>query len=153
MKKAYILVFIASSAVTVLSFFYREEFIRFQSLGLFGIFLINFFDSATAFLGAIASAFGSALGDMMSFLVGHSGRKIFLLKSDERKIYNRLEHIFSKWGTVIIFVFALVPNPFFDVVGILAGASFYSPWRFFAILLLGRLVRDFLLAHLGAKLI
>lgn len=169
MKKVYILVFIVSITVSILSFFYREQFIQFKTLGLVGIFLINFFDSATAFLGAIASvvaggslypplsvaiasALGSALGDMVSFVIGNSGRKIFLPKT-ERKIYKRLENGFRQWGTVIIFVFALIPNPFFDVVGILAGASFYAPWRFFTILFLGRLVRDFVLAHLGAKLI
>jgi len=45
---------------------------------------------------------------------------------------------------------AVIPNPFFDVIGILAGMLNYPPMRFFAIMLVGRFIRYWVLAQVGA---
>ena len=43
----------------------------------------------------------------------------------------------NKLAGLAIFAFAAVPNPAFDVVGLIAGALRYSLWRFVALAWLG----------------
>lgn len=135
-----------------------------------GIFLINLIGNATIFfpapaiasvvvggalypvpLVAAVSALGASLGDMVGFFLGLSGKHV-LFQKQEHAVYVVLREYFKRFGAIVIFVFALVPNPFFDVVGILAGTFTYSWYRFFLLLLAGRLLRDLALASFGAGL-
>lgn len=169
LHKNHHLIFLASIALIVLSFVFRDHLAQFKSLGLFGIFLVNFLGNATVFLPApaiafvfvggalypitlvaLVSAIGASLGDMIGFFLGHSGKHVLFGKG-EHILYNVLKAYFKRFGDLIVFVFALIPNPFFDGIGIVAGAFSYSPIRFFIILFLGRLLRDLLLASLGAS--
>ena len=56
-----------------------------------------------------------------------------------------------RFGGPVIFVAAAIPNPFFDVAGILAGATKLPIWVFFGATLLGKTIRFFLLASLGGS--
>ena len=83
--------FLVSIAVIFLALHFQHRLSHFRSLGLLGIFLINFLSSATIFLpapgiatvvagGAIYSpiavglvaALGATLGDMISYMLGVS---------------------------------------------------------------------------------
>lgn len=166
MKRSYLITFIASVFLMVAAFLFQEKLSQFKALGLFGIFLINFFGSATLFLPApaiasvfaggviyspmlvaILSALGASLGDMIGFFLGYSGKQIFLKK--DHKWYGLLKDVFQRFGGIIVFLFAFIPNPLFDGVGIIAGAFSYPPRRFFIFLLAGRLLRNIFLAYLG----
>ena len=57
----------------------------------------------------------------------------------------------EKFGTLIVFFVAFVPNPVFDVVGIIAGAMRMPAWRFLLACCLGKSLRFVLLALLGAR--
>jgi membrane protein YqaA with SNARE-associated domain len=65
------------------------------------------------------------------------------------------DHI--KWikgaETGTLFLLAFVPNPFFDVAGIAAGALGIPKWRFFIPVLLGKIARFIILASLGAHML
>lgn len=160
-------IFFISFAFIVGAFVFREKLFEFQSLGLVGIFLINFFGNATVLLPAPAiasvvaggalyppfavalfAALGASLGDMVGFLLGHSGKALFI--KNHHTWYVVLRNMFHKAGNVVVFLFAFIPNPFFDVIGILAGVFHYSPIRFFVILLLGRFARALILAYIGS---
>lgn len=166
-KRQAALVFIISLILIVGAFSFQQNLSQFRSAGYLGIFLINFFGSATLFLPAPAiasvvvggvlypplfvafvAALGAALGDMIGFVLGHSGRKIFL--KDHKKWYFISKDLFKKFGSIVILVFAFIPNPFFDGIGILAGALSFSSTRFFVLLFVGRLMRNVLLAFLGS---
>lgn len=166
MNRAAIIILIASLLFIVLAFLFRENLSQFKSLGLFGIFLINFIGSATLFfpipaiasvvaggavyppfLVGVVSAFGASAGDLIGFLLGHSGRKIFI--KNHHRFYMLLRDLFHKFGGIAVFGFAFVPNPFFDFVGISAGLFHFSPARFFLLMFLGRLLRNILLALFG----
>lgn len=150
------------------SFYFRDELSHFSSLGLLGIFIVNIIGSATLFLPApaiasvvaggflynpisvaIVSALGSAIGDMVGFLLGHSGKEIFLKKNSFW--YKILKDTFHRFGALFIIVFSFIPNPIFDAVGIFAGVFSYSPIKFFFYVLVGRFLRNLLLAYLGAS--
>ncbi len=167
MKISYIVTFILSVILIVLAFTLQDKLSQFRSLGLLGIFLINLFGNATIFLPApaiasvvvggaiypplavaIVSALGASFGDMTGFLFGFSGKDLFIKKHSAS--YLLLQQVFAQYGGLVIFFFALIPNPFFDIIGILGGAFSYSPLRFFAVLFIGRLLRDVLLAYAGS---
>lgn len=169
MKRSYILAFIISIIFIILVYVFQDYLIKLKSWGLLGIFLINFLGNATVLLPAPAivsvvaggivyppfavafsSALGASLGDMIGFLLGKSGKELFI--RNHHKWYIFLKDIFKRYTDIIVLIFAFVPNPFFDVIGILAGVFTISPYRFFILLFTGRLLRDIILAYTGSKL-
>lgn len=163
----HLIILLASIALIVLAFIFREKLAEFKNLGLLGIFLINFFGNATVLLPApaiatvvaggalypplfvaIVSALGASLGDMVGFFLGLSGKNLFI--KNHHKRYMMLKNLFHKAGDIIVLLFAFIPNPFFDVIGLAAGIFHFSPIRFFILMLLGRFVRGLLLAYLGS---
>lgn len=162
----------SSIILSAVFFMYRDFFKDASSLGLLGIFIINFVSSAgffvsgpgsiiTAIAGgnlyspllvAIIATLGACLGDMLGFAFGYSGRKLAKKKLDRHKIIKILEKHFHRHGDIVVFMLAIIPNPFFDAVGILAGAVNYAPLKFFAIMFVGRFLRYWSLSYFGSKL-
>ncbi len=164
-------IFFLSIVLSIAFFVFKDFFKEATSFGLIGLFLINLvssaslFVSAPAFLTVIAggnlyppilvaliASIGAAFGDMISFLFGSSGRKLTKEKLERNPKILFLEKHFKKYGALIIFLMALIPNPFFDAIGIFAGVFNYSPLRFFVIILIGRFLRYLLLAQFGSTL-
>lgn len=160
--------FIVSLIIIFLAFHFRIQLRHFRSLGLLGIFFVNFLGSATLFLPAPAIAtvvaggaiypplfvallasVGATLGDSLGFFLGLSGTKMV---SPHHKWYVAIRGGFKNYGALIIFLFAFIPNPAFDAIGIMAGALGYPVQKFLFWLFLGRLLRDILLAFLGANI-
>ncbi|MBI2430495.1 MAG: VTT domain-containing protein [Candidatus Levybacteria bacterium] len=167
MNRSHLIMFIISFLVIVLAFLFQERLSELKTLGIIGIFLINFLGSATIFLPApaivsvfaggvvysplivaIVAALGATFGDMIGFFLGFSGHKIILRK--HHAWHAMIKDLFHKFGGIIIFLFAFIPNPLFDGVGIAAGAFAFPPRRFFIFLLAGRLLRNLLLAYAGS---
>lgn len=167
---AYVGSFFLSILLIWLAFHFEHRLEHFRSLGLLGIFLINLIGSSTLFLPApaiasvvaggalyppllvgLSAALGASFGDMLSYFLGRAGTHV-ILNHSQHIIYVKFKTYFSKFAGPLIFIFALIPNPFFDAIGILAGASEYPPTRYFLIMFAGRLLRNVLLAFLGAKL-
>jgi uncharacterized membrane protein YdjX (TVP38/TMEM64 family) len=162
--------FAFSIAIIVATFVFQDELAKFRTLGLLGIFIINIFSSVTVFLPApgiatvvaggavfnpivvgVIAGLGAAIGDMVSFFLGRSGNEI-LLKNKHGLKYEISKDVFLKYGTLIIFIFALIPNPLFDAIGIIAGIFSYSPRKFFLVMLSARIIRNIILASIGAKI-
>lgn len=167
-KSISIIILIISFVLSIGVFIFRDYFKDLQSLGLIGILLINFFSSATffvsgpAFLTVIAggsiyppllvafvSSLGASLGDMISFFFGFSGRNLALHNLRKKIWFSVFEDVFKAHETIIIFLFAIVPNPLFDAVGLFAGIFGMNYYKFFIIMFAGRFVRYILLAYLG----
>ena len=167
-KRNYLVLLIISLAFIFLSFYFRDELSHLKSLGLFGIFLVNIIGSATLFLPApsiatvvaggilyhplivaVIAALGSGIGDMIGYLLGHSGKEILFKRTSFW--YTLFREVFHKFGALFIIIFSFIPNPFFDAVGIFAGIFSYSPVKFFVYVLIGRFLRNLLLAYLGAS--
>jgi len=166
-RTKHIFLLLTSIAIIFLSFYFRDEFLRLGSLGILGIFIINVIGSATLFLPApgiasviaggivfspfivaVVAALGSAIGDMVGYILGRSGKEVFLKK--DSFWYTIFREIFHKYGFLFIVLFSFIPNPFFDAIGIVAGLFSYNPVRFFVYVLIGRFLRNLALAYLGA---
>src|SRR3990167_4320226 len=165
-------VFVLSIVLSVGFFVFNDFFAGSRSLGLIGIFIINFvshasfFVSGPAFLTVVAggnlyppilvalvSSFGATLGETISFAFGASGRYLANHKLKNKKWFYILSIYFKKYGDIILFVFALVPNPLFDAVGLVAGIFGYNFFKYFLLVLAGRFIRYFFFASFCAKLL
>ena len=83
----------------------------------------------------LAGGAGAAIGEIVGYTVGYSGRGIL----EHGKLYDRLVNWVRRWGAIAIFIFALVPL-FFDLVGLAAGVLRFPLWKFILVCWLGRTV-------------
>jgi len=94
----------------------------------------------------VVAGLGAAFGELTGYLVGQSGQSVF----EDKPIYWHIEGWMKKSGTLVIFILAAVPNPIFDIGGLVAGALRMPVWRFLMGAWLGKSLRFVLLATLGS---
>ena len=78
-------------------------------------------------------------------LAGVGGRVIV----EDRELYTRIERWMRKRGVLVIFVLGLVPNPAFDIGGMIAGALKMPVWHFLMAAWAGKGLRLVLFALTG----
>jgi membrane protein YqaA with SNARE-associated domain len=136
-----------------------------REYGYVGLFLISLIGNATVILPVpsfavafamggmlnplgvgLVSGLGATIGEMTGYLAGVGGRPVV----EKQPLYIRLEGWMRKGGPLVIFLLAAIPNPFFDVGGMMAGALRMPAWQFFVAGWAGKSVRFTLLA-LGGR--
>jgi membrane protein YqaA with SNARE-associated domain len=156
---------LVSVSVTLGIIWMAPQFRHFAVYGYPGIFLITLIGNATvilpapAFLVAMAAGavlnpvvigvvagLGSSLGELTGYLAGVGGRGVV----ENRAVYGRIEKWMRKSGMLVIFLLAVLPNPFFDIGGMCAGALGMPVWRFLLACWAGKSVRFFALAMGGS---
>ena len=85
----------------------------------------------------IVGAVGETLGEVGGYLVGYGGQT-FLQK---KRFYNRIRDWMEQRGTIVLFLASVIPNPFFDVVGVAAGATKFKFRRFLIIVFIGKIIK------------
>ena len=96
---------------------------------------------------AIIAGVAAALGELTGYLVGYTGRELL----PQNRWYEMVHRGVTRFGGPVIFVAAAIPNPFFDVVGIIAGATRMSIGLFLGACFLGKTIRFFCIVY-GVKL-
>lgn len=107
-------------------------------------------------LEAVLWGVGTAIGELPPYFVSRaarlSGEKLKELEElvnlpevqDHPSLYNRLKvwglRRFSQLGFFAILLFASVPNPLFDLAGLMCGHFLVSFWKFFLATLIGKAV-------------
>lgn len=152
-------------ALSVLIILNRQKVTELQGYGYLGIFLISIISSASIVLPVpswilvatmaftlnspilvgIVSGIGGTIGEMTGYLLGYGGR----LALENVSIYNRMVQWMKRWGSVTIFVLALIPNPLFDVAGAAAGSLRFPVWKFVLFGAAGRIPKNILFAYIG----
>lgn len=99
---------------------------------------------------ALATAVGSVLGELVAYFVGRSGRQSVA----ETTFYRWVQRQLSSPRRVPLALFALsaLPNPLFDVAGLLAGTLGVPLWVYVLSTFLGRMVRMSTVVLLGLGL-
>jgi membrane protein YqaA with SNARE-associated domain len=92
-------------------------------------------------VGVFAGA-GQAVGELTGYAAGASGTAL----AGERLTGSRMAAWMRRYGVPTIFVLAVVPNPVFDVAGVLAGALRMPLARYLAAAGFGKILRNTLLA-------
>lgn len=100
------------------------------AIGL-GIFIEAPFGIPPFLLVGVIAGTGSALGEMTGYIAGRAGSARIKGTRAGRYMNSKME----RWGAPAVFAFAIVPNPFLDVVGVAAGCTgmsartfIVSPW-------------------------
>ncbi len=95
-------------------------------------------------VGVVGGA-GQALGELTGYMAGYSGQPLV----NENPTYRRLAEWMQRYGVLTIFVLALVPNPIFDVGGMIAGALRLPLWKFLVSCTAGKIFKNVLFALAG----
>lgn len=138
--------------------FFRNEIKELAALGYIGLFLsclisnlsILLPSSSTIIVVVAASTLnpclcvlvgglGTAFGEQASYLCGLLGSSGFQQeRNSERK---KVRSWFSKRPIITVFLFALVPLPVFDIVGIIAGSQKMKWWKYTLAAVLGKILK------------
>ena len=132
---------------------FRDEIQNVSAAGYLGLLGACFFTNATVFLPASGIAFtlsastvlnpvmcccmgglGTALGELISFFCGRAGKRIV----EKGQLLGKIELYFVKHGFVTVLLFAFLPFPIFDLVGVTAGASKMPIWKYFGACVIGK---------------
>jgi len=152
-------------AISIYIFSIRDKAQELQKYSYPGIFLISFLAYATVFLpapgiaivftmGAVFNPFivaivagaGAALGELTGYLVGYSSQPV-VKRVD---IYDRMVKWLTKYGSISILLFSAMPNPFFDLTGLAAGALKMPVHKFLFWTWIGETLKMLAFAYAGS---
>ncbi|MDG0867628.1 YqaA family protein [Candidatus Lucifugimonas marina] len=91
----------------------------------------------------LVSATAEALGEMTGYLAGLSGRGLL----QRNRFYPKVHSMVMRRGGIILFFGAIVPNPFFDVIGIAAGSIGYPIKKFIGIVFVAKAIKSTSVAY------
>ena len=137
------------------------------ALGYLGVFLVSILGSVVIlvpipslpvvflmgmllnpFLVGLMVGLGEPIGEIPTYMAGRSGR-VSTGENKKRRFYTKPIDWMKRRGALVIFIFALLPNPAFDVAGAAAGAVRYPFWKFLLMLFLGKTVKGWIIAFAG----
>ena len=153
-------------AITIYIIFLPEEQAeKLESYGYIGIFLISILANATVLIPApglvivfsmgakfspllvgIAAGLGATIGELSGYLAGYSGQAII----EDQKHYDQMVGWMKKNGPMTISILALIPNPLFDLAGMVAGALKMPVVRFLFFAMIGKILKMLIFAYAGA---
>ena len=151
-------------AISVVIFIYRDKFTDLQGYGYLGLFVLSILGNATivlpvpvvltAFLGGgifnpflvgVVVSLGATIGELTGYLAGMSGREAL-----NGKKFEKINSWMKKYGLWTLFALAAIPNPAFDLAGIVAGATKIKVYKYLAVVFAGKLVKFLTISYLGA---
>lgn len=154
-------------ALSAVIFIYRENVTELGVYGYLGVFVISIITSSSivvpvpgwiliATLGAILnpllvgviSGIGGTIGEITGYFLGYGGR----IAVEHAGIYGRMVEWMKRWGSLTIFVLALIPNPLFDIAGAIAGLLRFPLWKFLLVGAAGRIPKHIFFAYSGVWL-
>lgn len=159
------LVMLGVIALTVVLLINRDRIQELQAYGYPGIFLFSILANATilipipgvVFTSAMGAVFnplfvsfaagaGAALGELSGYMAGFSGRAV--VEGSTR--YERVVGWMKKYGDVTILVLAFIPNPLFDLAGMVAGILKMNVWKFLVYCVIGKILKMMMFAYAGS---
>ncbi len=163
-----VLVMLAVIALTVFLILNRDRVQELEALGYPGVFLISLLANATLILPvpgvlftsamgavfnpllvALAAGTGATLGEITGYMAGFSGQGVI----ENRKWYDKVTEWMKKYGGITVLVLAFVPNPVFDIAGMVAGALRMPLWKYLIFGWIGKVGKMLLFALGGAQVL
>ena len=100
-------------------------------------------------LVGIAAGVGAGSGEISGYLLGAGGSVVLDLKDGKR--WRRAHRWLERHGFLAILVLAAIPNPVFDVLGLVAGSLSYPLRSFWLAAILGNTIKYVALAYLSSS--
>ncbi|MFH1520467.1 MAG: VTT domain-containing protein [Candidatus Micrarchaeota archaeon] len=166
-KKIHGLIQIVFAVLIIIAIFiFNDRIATLSEYGYLGIFVISLVSAASLFFPApgwaavialapvlnpyllgIAAGVGSGIGEITGYIAGNGARDLI---GNNKKELKKIEEFVVKYGILGIFVLSAIPNPIFDLAGIIAGSIRMKLWKFVVACILGRTIRYIILAYVGA---
>jgi len=162
-----VFILIALLLLTIFLLRNRDQIKEFSKFGYAGIFFVSILSNATLimpipgvvftsamgavfnpFWVALAAGCGAALGELTGYLAGFSGQFVI----DRKDWYQGLTKWMKKYGNLTVLVMAFIPNPFFDLTGIIAGALKMPVERFLFWCAIGKILKMLVFALTGSSM-
>jgi uncharacterized membrane protein YdjX (TVP38/TMEM64 family) len=159
-----VVVLLAVIAITIVLVINRDKLQGLQAYGYPGIFLFSILANATILIpvpgviftsamGAvfnplwvsIAAGSGAALGELSGYLAGFSGQAVV----EDSKRYDQVVRWMEKYGELTTLVLAFIPNPLFDLAGLIAGLLKMPVWKFLLYCTIGKILKMMMFAYAG----
>lgn len=156
---------VAAAAIVLSVFYFSKEIEGLGAYGYVGAFLIALLSSATILIPApgwavvialsrvlnpvavgIVAGIGSAIGELTAYIAGDGLRDMIDGRLKETK---DIENLVRSYDMLAIALLEFIPNPLFDIAGIVAGSLKIPWWRFVIACAAGRVARFVLLAILS----
>ncbi len=154
--------------ISVLIYVFRDRVQELKSFGYAGIFLLSILANATIILPApavalvfswgavfnpilvaLAAGAGASLGELSGYLAGFSGQKVV----EKTALVTKLVGWMKRYGGWIILLLAFIPNPVFDVAGIIAGMLKMPLRKFLFFCFIGKTLKMLIFAVSGSRII
>ena len=135
---------------------YQQEIQSWGEAGLLGLFVVSIIGNATLIIPApvfivacaaglvygplpvgVVAAAGAAIGELTGYLAGYGGQAIL----PQGRFYHWLRGFMQRHGLLTIFLLGAIPNPIFDVGGLIAGAIRMPVWKFLLAAWAGKTIR------------
>jgi membrane protein YqaA with SNARE-associated domain len=146
------------------SLYFRDHIQELRQYGYAAVFIVGLVSNATLILPvpglAVSSVMGGvfnpwivgivggvsqALGELTGYMAGYSGHALV----EANRTYERVDRWMRRYGALTIFVMAVIPNPIFDVGGIIAGAMRFPVWKFLVSCTAGKVIKNIGFALIG----
>jgi membrane protein YqaA with SNARE-associated domain len=142
----------------------RDRLPDIRSVGYIGVFVLSLVSSASILVPvpgiaavcagpgliglfplwvALLASVAESLGELSGYLVGFSGRGF----AENNRFYPRIGVWMQRRGGIALFLASSIPNPLFDLVGIVAGTLRYPIWRFLLAVWAGKLIKSTAIAY------
>ncbi len=99
-------------------------------------------------LVGLAAGLGNSTGELFGYAAGRAGAEA-LAGRKRVHLWRVLQSWLARHGFLTILITALVPNPIFDIVGLLAGSVSYPMRRFWVACAVGNSIKYVGMAYLG----
>ncbi|HEX77457.1 MAG TPA: VTT domain-containing protein [Dehalococcoidia bacterium] len=162
-----ILAILATLALAAAIAVFWENVRNLDSYGYAGAFVISLLGSATVLVPvpalAVVFALGGVLkypllvgimvglaepiGELTGYMAGRGGHLAF--KNRRGALYTKTQDWMTRRGSLVLLAMSAVPNPFFDLAGVAAGALRYPLYKFLLVLWAGKTVKGVGVAYAG----
>ena len=96
------------------------------------------------FVVAVVAASAESIGELTGYLAGMGGKSFF----EHKRFYLRFKNLFSRYAALTLLIGSAIPNPLFDILGVIAGSTLYPVKRFLLLVCIGKTLK-FLWVGLG----
>ena len=109
----------------------------FAPVGALGAVCVAVAVDLNPFMVALVAASAEAVGELTGYLAGMGGKSFF----EHKRFYLRFKNLFSRYAALTLLIGSAVPNPLFDILGVLAGSTLYPVKRFLLLVFIGKVVK------------
>lgn len=151
-------------SIMILCYIFRNEIQEASLLGYLGLFIgclisnssvllpssasllvIGAASALNPFLCGLIGGVGASLGEQVSYWMGRSGKVLL----EETAMIKKLQPKIEKHGFAIVFWFAFIPLPIYDIAGVAAGLGKMKWTKYTIACALGKIPKMILYAYIG----